>query len=100
ERTGGAHPDRPRRGPGGVQPRLHGGPPRGRWLPAAGRPWGPCPHGSGALGEGLAAVRNEAREVRVGVISDTHGLLRPEAIHALRGASVIVHAGDIGGREI
>jgi len=45
-------------------------------------------------------VRNAAREVRVGVISDTHGLLRPEAIHALRGASLIVHAGDIGGREI
>jgi len=38
--------------------------------------------------------------VRVGVISDTHGLLRPEAIRALRGASVTVHAGDIGGREI
>jgi len=36
----------------------------------------------------------------VGVISDTHGLLRPEAIRALRGASVIVHAGDIGGPEI
>jgi hypothetical protein len=45
-------------------------------------------------------VRNAAREVRVGVISDTHGLLRPEAIRALRGASLIVHAGDIGGREI
>jgi putative phosphoesterase len=45
-------------------------------------------------------VREAAREVRVGVISDTHGLLRPEAIRALRGASVIVHAGDIGGREI
>ena len=45
-------------------------------------------------------MRNAAREVRVGVISDTHGLLRPEAIHALRGASLIVHAGDIGGREI
>ena len=36
----------------------------------------------------------------MGVISDTHGLLRPEAIRALRGASVIVHAGDIGGPEI
>ena len=38
--------------------------------------------------------------MRVGVISDTHGLLRPEALRALRGASVIVHAGDIGGPEI
>ena len=45
-------------------------------------------------------MRGAARETRVGVISDTHGLLRPEAIRALRGASVIVHAGDIGGREI
>jgi putative phosphoesterase len=33
---------------------------------------------------------------RVGVISDTHGLLRPEAIDALRGSELIVHAGDVG----
>ncbi|MCQ8278378.1 metallophosphatase family protein [Acetobacteraceae bacterium KSS8] len=32
----------------------------------------------------------------VGVISDTHGLLRPAALHALRGADAIIHAGDIG----
>jgi len=32
----------------------------------------------------------------VGIISDTHGLLRPEALDALRGCHVIVHAGDIG----
>ncbi|HWC17617.1 MAG TPA: metallophosphoesterase family protein [Terriglobales bacterium] len=32
----------------------------------------------------------------VGVISDTHGLLRPEAVSALQGSSVIIHAGDIG----
>lgn len=32
----------------------------------------------------------------IGVISDTHGLLRPEAIDALRGAKRIIHAGDIG----
>jgi uncharacterized protein len=32
----------------------------------------------------------------VGVISDTHGLLRPEAIEALHGAELIVHAGDVG----
>lgn len=36
----------------------------------------------------------------VGVISDTHGLLRPEAVEALRGSELIVHAGDIGGPEI
>lgn len=32
----------------------------------------------------------------VGIISDTHGLVRPEALAALRGVDVIVHAGDIG----
>jgi putative phosphoesterase len=36
----------------------------------------------------------------VGVISDTHGLLRPEALDALRGAQHIIHAGDIGSRSI
>lgn len=36
----------------------------------------------------------------IGVISDTHGLLRPEAIHALRGVDHIIHAGDIGGPQI
>lgn len=36
----------------------------------------------------------------IGVISDTHGLLRPEATSALRGVDAIVHAGDIGGAEI
>jgi uncharacterized protein len=36
----------------------------------------------------------------VGVISDTHGLLRPEALEALRGAQHIIHAGDIGAPEI
>ena len=37
---------------------------------------------------------------RIGIISDTHGLLRPEALEALRGADAILHAGDIGGMEI
>jgi uncharacterized protein len=38
--------------------------------------------------------------MRVGVISDTHGLLRPEAIAALRGSDLIIHAGDIGRSEV
>jgi len=38
--------------------------------------------------------------IRVGVISDTHGLLRPEAVEALAGSEIIVHAGDVGNREI
>lgn len=33
---------------------------------------------------------------RVGIISDTHGLLRPEAVNALKGVDHIIHAGDIG----
>lgn len=36
----------------------------------------------------------------VGIISDTHGLLRPEAVSALRGSDLIVHAGDIGRLEV
>ena len=36
----------------------------------------------------------------IGVISDTHGLLRPEAFRALRGASHILHAGDVGDAAI
>lgn len=34
--------------------------------------------------------------VRIGLISDTHGLLRPEAMRALQGVERIIHAGDIG----
>jgi putative phosphoesterase len=35
------------------------------------------------------------RHIRVGVISDTHGLLRQAAVDALKGSDVIIHAGDI-----
>jgi putative phosphoesterase len=38
--------------------------------------------------------------MRIGLISDTHGLLRPAALHALAGSDRIVHAGDIGGPDI
>jgi len=38
--------------------------------------------------------------ILIGVISDTHGLLRPEAIGALRGSDHIIHAGDVGSPEI
>lgn len=38
--------------------------------------------------------------MRVGLISDTHGLLRPEALGFLRGSDHIIHAGDITGPEI
>src|SRR5215471_11517020 len=38
--------------------------------------------------------------LRLGVISDTHGLLRPEAIAALRGCDLIIHAGDVGNAKV
>lgn len=41
-----------------------------------------------------------AREFVVGVISDTHGLLRPEALDVLRGSDMIIHAGDVGKPEV
>jgi len=37
---------------------------------------------------------------RIGVISDTHGLLRPEALEALQGCDAILHAGDVGSAAI
>jgi uncharacterized protein len=36
----------------------------------------------------------------VGVVSDTHGLLRPEVVRALRGVERIVHAGDVGSASV
>ncbi len=45
--------------------------------------------------------RNFALEQgRIGLISDTHGLVRPEALKALEGVELIVHAGDIGQPEV
>lgn len=47
------------------------------------------------------AGRKRSKNPRViGVISDTHGLLRPEALRALAGADLIIHAGDIGKPEV
>lgn len=36
----------------------------------------------------------------LGIISDTHGLMRPEALEALSGVALILHAGDVGAPEI
>jgi putative phosphoesterase len=41
-----------------------------------------------------------ASKLTVGVVSDTHGLVRPEAVEALEGSDVILHAGDIGGSHV
>src|ERR1700694_5024313 len=47
---------------------------------------------------GPTSARSAQRSsgVMIGVISDTHGLLRPEALKALAGSQLIIHAGDIG----
>ncbi len=37
---------------------------------------------------------------RIGVVSDTHGLIRPELLEALSGVEMIIHAGDVGGRRV
>ena len=37
---------------------------------------------------------------KIGLISDTHGLLRPEALRALQGSDLLIHAGDVGKPEI
>lgn len=37
---------------------------------------------------------------RIGIISDTHGMVRPEALDALLGSETIIHAGDIGGQKV
>src|SRR5712691_3088364 len=39
-------------------------------------------------------------QITVGVISDTHGIVRPEAIEALRDSELIVHAGDVGDPQV
>jgi len=36
----------------------------------------------------------------IGIISDTHGLVRPEAVDALRGVNLILHAGDVGSSQV
>jgi putative phosphoesterase len=41
-----------------------------------------------------------ASKLTVGVVSDTHGLVRPGAVEALEGSDVILHAGDVGGGHV
>jgi putative phosphoesterase len=48
----------------------------------------------------MIEMSQEKNDHYIGVISDTHGLLRQEALDALRGCDVILHAGDVGGQEI
>ena len=41
-----------------------------------------------------------AERISIGVISDTHGLLRPEAVDVLRRSDLLIHAGDVGKPEV
>jgi len=38
--------------------------------------------------------------IMIGVVADTHGLLRPDVLRAFEGVELIVHAGDVGGRAV
>lgn len=48
----------------------------------------------------MSSRNRQKTGTQIGVISDTHGLLRPEAIRALTGSDLILHAGDIGKPDI
>jgi uncharacterized protein len=48
----------------------------------------------------LGAILNADNALRVGLISDTHGLLRPEVRAFLVGCDYIIHGGDVGGTDI
>lgn len=48
----------------------------------------------------MAIATADPSYVRIGLISDTHGLLRPQALDALRGVDHIIHAGDIGNASV
>ena len=50
--------------------------------------------------DGSQGGRLGAGRTVIGVVSDTHGLLRPEALRRLRGVDRIVHAGDVGTPEV
>ncbi len=45
-------------------------------------------------------MSSRVKGIRIGILSDTHGLLRPEALDALRGSDLILHAGDVGKPEV
>jgi len=47
-----------------------------------------------------ASTHGADRATVVGLIADTHGLLRPEALEALRNVDLVIHAGDVGRVEI
>lgn len=55
---------------------------------------------SPSLGTASIFEEGSTDEHLIGVISDTHGLVRPEALEVLQGSELIIHAGDIGGPKV
>jgi putative phosphoesterase len=47
-----------------------------------------------------AMAQCDYMQMMAGLISDTHGLVRPEVFEALAGADIILHAGDVGGQDV
>ena len=48
----------------------------------------------------MAQKKLAVKSGKIGLIADTHGLMRPEALAALKGSEIIIHAGDIGRPEV
>ena len=48
----------------------------------------------------MCAEQKTGKHHRIGVVSDTHGLVRPELLEALSGVEMIIHAGDVGGAQV
>ena len=48
----------------------------------------------------MPSTQSTTQTINIGVISDTHGLLRPQAVKAMKGSDLIIHAGDVGKSDI
>jgi putative phosphoesterase len=48
----------------------------------------------------MGTVQKTGKRHLIGVVSDTHGLIRPGLLEALSGVEMIIHAGDVGGRRV
>jgi putative phosphoesterase len=74
-------------------------------VPHSRKPPAENPRGSPARNQASLAGKNPGNSAgkhpqKIGLISDTHGLLRAEALEALRGSDLIIHAGDVGDPKI
>ena len=74
-------------------------------MPHSRKPPTESPHKSPLKNQASLAGKNREKSAghhprKIGLISDTHGLLRKEALDALRGSDLIIHAGDVGDPKI